>query len=381
MAKRIKETRQWQLDNEVGEAGRHAPSRTSNDPENAHDPPRRSFSPGLEEPQRRATPSRDAVAQGPVVSGSELLPTFCPIKLPSGSFSVHLMLDVREVRAKMDRDYMQEELAKQDVKPIMRSLEVGDAQWVAKCHDPDLLSRHGAEGDEIALDWIVERKWLDDLIASIKDGRFHEQKFRLNRSGATKVVYIIEEISMDPALYQRYEEAVQSAVASTQVVNGYFVKRTAKMDETIKCLARLTRMLKRDYESRTLNVIPTKVLTAQNHLPLLNGARKSNESAGYYITYSAFASLASKSDTITLRDVFLKMLITIRGVTGERALEIQARWKTPYDLVKVFEACGSGEHGRKRKRELVASELNHLIGRKKVNKSLSQKIAEVWGDA
>lgn len=381
VARRIKETRQWQLDKEQNEAGFQAQPRTCKNPVPAPSFARRSLSPGPEAPPRRAPPCRDVVAEGLVISGDGALPDFSPIRLPPGSFSVHLVLDVREVRAKTDRDYMQEELAKQDVKPIMRSLEVGDAQWIAKCHDPALLSKHGAEGDEVALDWIVERKRLDDLIGSIKDGRFHEQKFRLNRSGVRKVVYIIEEISMDLASYQRYEEAVQSAIASTQVVNGYFVKRTAKMDETIKYLARLTRMLKRDYESQTLNVIPTGVLTAQNYLPLLKHVRERDPSTGYYISYSAFASLASKSDMMTLRDVFLKMLMTTRGITGERALEIQKRWKTPYDFVKAFEACGPGEPGRKRKRDLVADELKYLIGRKKINKALSQRIAEVWGDA
>ncbi|PNY27138.1 Crossover junction endonuclease MUS81 [Tolypocladium capitatum] len=380
VAKRIKDTREWQTENEENETGQQG-SRQPSNPEPGPAPAFRSPSPEVEVLREHTSPYQNVVAAGPIVSGGGSLPDFTPIRLPPGSFSLHLVLDVREVRTKTDRDYMQDELAKQGAKPIMRSLEVGDATWIAKLHDPNLLSRHGAEGDEIVLDWIVERKRLDDLIGSIKDGRFHEQKFRLNRSGVKKVIYIIEEISMDLASLQRYEEAVQSAIASTQVVNGYFVKRTAKMDETIKYLSRLTGMLKRDYELKTLNVIPTRILTAQNYLPLLNHLRDREPSGGYYISYPAFASLASKSDMMTLRDVFLKMLMTTRGVTGERALEIQKRWKTPYDFVKAFEACGPGEQGKKRKRELVSSELDHLVARQKISKSLSQKIAEVWGDA
>lgn len=319
------------------------------------------------------------VADGEPFSEGDSLPEFAPIRLPPGSFTVQLLLDVREVRAKTDRDYMQEELAKQGVKAVMRSLEVGDAQWIAKCNDPTLLSRHGAEGEEVVLDWIVERKRLDDLIGSIKDGRFHEQKFRLKRSGATKVVYIIEEIAMDAAAYGRYEEAVQSAIASTQVVNGYFVKRTAKMDDTIKYLSKMTAMLQRTYERKTLHVIPTKVLSAQNYLPLLTHLRETEPSVGHYVTYSAFSSLASKSETMTLRDVFLKMLMTTRGVTGERALEIQKKWKTPYDFVKAYKSCGAGETGKKRKADLVFDHLGHLVGKKKFSKVLSQRIAEIWG--
>lgn len=379
VAKRIMETPQWQAENQdadravsISASQSHVQIRS----ESGGNPP-------PPEPVRghpTTSPYQDIIADGPLPQTDGSLPTFTPITLPPGSFSVHLVLDVREVRAKTDRDYMQEELAKQGVKPIMRSLELGDAQWVAKCHDSTLLSSKGSEGDEIVLDWIVERKRLDDLIGSIKDGRFHEQKFRLKRSGIQKVIYIIEDIAIDPALYQRYEEAVQSAIASTQVFNNYFVKRTTKMDETIKYLSRMTLMLKRTYERKQLKVIPTKVLTAQNYLPLLDHLKAQDESSSYHISYPAFASLASKSEMMTLRDVFLKMLMATRGITGERALEIQKRWKTPYDFVKAFEACGSGEPGKKRKIELVSGQMSQLIGRKKVTRALSQKIAEIWGD-
>ena len=175
-------------------------------------------------------------------------PIFEPHRIAPGNFTVQLILDNREVRAKNDRDYIASELTKKGITPIVRPLELGDALWVAKCHDPQLLSRYGEEGDEIVLDWIVERKRLDDLVGSIKDGRFHEQKFRLRKSGVKNVVYVVEEISMNLETAQKYHEAVMSAIASTQIVNGYFVKRTGKLDETIRYLARMTVMLKGLYE-------------------------------------------------------------------------------------------------------------------------------------
>ncbi|KAH6690736.1 crossover junction endonuclease MUS81 [Plectosphaerella plurivora] len=320
----------------------------------------------------------DVVADGAAVPDDASLPSITPIRLDPGTFTVQLLLDVREVRAKTDRDYMQQELAKKGVQPIMRSLELGDAQWVAVPNDPSALA-DGAT--EVVLDWIVERKRLDDLISSIKDGRFHEQKFRLGRSGVRNVVYIIEDIALDASHVGRYEESVQSAIAATQVVNGYFVKKTLKMDDTIRYLARMTATLKRLVEPKPLFVIPTRDITAKNYLPLLRHLRAREPTHAYHITYPAFASLASKSDMMTLRDVFLKMLMTTRGVTGEKALEIQKHWRTPRDFVKAFEACGSGEAGRKRKFEMVANATSALVGRKKIAKAVSQRIAEVWGEA
>lgn len=322
----------------------------------------------------------DVIPNGPIVSDSAALPTFTPIILNPGSFTVHLVLDVREVRAKTDRDYMQEELTKRGVRPIIRAMELGDAQWVAKCLDPDILRRLGSEGDEIVLDHIVERKRLDDLIGSIKDGRFREQKFRLKRSGVKHVTYVIEEMTLSPAL-SAFHESVESAIASTQVVDGFFVKKTQGIDDSVRYLVRMTERLKKKYESGPLKIIPTRVITAQNYLPLLNHLRATQPLSEYYISYSAFASLASKSELLTLRDLYLKMLMCTRGVTGEKAMQIQQIWKTPNDLVKAFERCGSGEDGRKRKRELVHSQLGNKVKSKQIGKTLSIKIAELWGDA
>ena len=182
----------------------------------------------------------------PVVS--KVQPSFRPFCIAPGTFTVELVLDNREVRSKTDRDYIQDELRNRGIQPIVKSMEVGDALWVAKCKDPRLLSRLGEEGDEIVLDYIVERKRLDDLVSSIKDGRFQEQKFRLQKSGVKNVVYVIEEITMSLEATQHYHEHIISAIASSQVVNGYFVKRTKKLDDTIHYLARMTMMLKSLYE-------------------------------------------------------------------------------------------------------------------------------------
>ena len=320
------------------------------------------------------------IPDGQPVESASSLPEFTPIVLPPGSFTVELVLDIREVRSKKDREGIQNELISNSVTPIMRALELGDILWVAKMKDPGLLARLGAEGDEVVLDWIVERKRLDDLIASIKDGRFHDQKFRLRKSGLKNVIYLIEEFSLSAENADRYIEAVQTAIASTQVVNGYFVKQTQHLTDSVLYLARLTKMLKGLYENKPLQVIPTKVITTHNYLPLLAHLRETKPAEEFHTTYTAFASLSSKSDSLTLKDVFLKMLMCVKGVTGEKALEIQRRWKTPNEFLEAYEKCGEGEQGRKKKMELVSSQMSNMVGKKKIQKAVSVKIAEVWGD-
>lgn len=48
----------------------------------------------------------------------------------------------------------------------IRHLKVGDFIWIARNN----------KGEELVLPYVVERKRMDDLASSIKDGRFHEQK-------------------------------------------------------------------------------------------------------------------------------------------------------------------------------------------------------------
>lgn len=260
--------------------------------------------------------------------------------------------------------------------------------WVAKFKDPTFLSRYGEEGDEIMLDWIIERKRLDDLVGSIKDGRFHEQKFRLRRSGIKNVIYLIEEFNVtydsSSASALKYQEMVASAIASTQVVNGYFVKKTRNLDDSIRYLARMTSLLRKMYESPSagntpttpLALIPSRQLSSsQAYLTTIDRLRSENLSTTFGVTFSTFSAITSKSDVLALRDIFLKLLMCTRGVTGDKALEIQRRWPTPRALVEAFEALSPED------RECMVSErMKALVGRKKIAKTLSKKIAEVWGE-
>ncbi|KMU82747.1 crossover junction endonuclease mus-81 [Coccidioides immitis H538.4] len=340
---------------------------------------------------------------GAGLSGSnrpQHIPSFTstsPIPLSSQNFTVELVLDVREIRTPRDRDYISNELIRRGVEPIVRSLELGDALWVAKFKDPNFLAQYGEEGDEIMLDWIVERKRLDDLVSSIRDGRFHEQKFRLRRSGVKNVIYLVEEFVVgDPsnASAASVHEAVTSAIASTQ---------TRNLDDTIRYLARMTSLLRKIFSDpcdtsnssgfthSSISLIPTHgITTASSYLETLGRLRAKEDEAGrvsvggntstiYGLTFPTFSALSSKSDMLTLRDLFLKMLMCTRGVTGEKALEIQRRWPTPRQFVEAFEAVDTGDaEGKKRVEEMLFSKMGNLVGRKKVGKALSKRISEVW---
>jgi crossover junction endonuclease MUS81 len=332
-------------------------------------------------PQLLASPRKDLdlIPQGnPATDGDNFPPFFELVTLPPGSFTIELVLDNREVQAKQNRDYISKELNRHfGITPIVRGLPLGDMLWIAKVTRLDLIGSLGA--DEIILDHIIERKRLDDLVSSIKDGRFHEQKFRLRKSGIKTVIYIIEEISLSDERSDRYGESIASAIAGSQVTDGFHIQKTQKIDDTIKYLGRLHALLKSTYEREPLEVIPTEVLTAQNYLRLLKHLKTSSPLQSHHITYPAFKSLSHKSGILTVRDMFLKMLMCIKGVSGEKAIEIQKKWKTPAAFLEAYRKCGDDETGKKKQKTLVADQLKHLVGRKKVANVLSAKIADIWG--
>ena len=101
------------------------------------------------------------------------IPDFDPsnaIVYPAGSYDVILILDTREVESKTNRDLIAEKLKAKGVNVETRALRLGDMCWIARRRDGV-----GGEEDECVLDYVVERKRLDDLCSSIKDGRYTEQ--------------------------------------------------------------------------------------------------------------------------------------------------------------------------------------------------------------
>ncbi|KAK4944261.1 Crossover junction endonuclease mus81 [Elasticomyces elasticus] len=304
------------------------------------------------------------------------------LTLPAGSFEVRMLLDTREIRTTTDREYISGELKKLGVNPELRSLPLGDVLWVAEVNPSYADALRSAHlGDDpagkiwIVLEHVLERKRLDDLIGSIKDGRFREQKFRLHKSGVKHVVYVVEEYSLSAEKSEKYGDAVESAIASMQVVDNVFVKQTTKLDDTIRYLARMTKTLKTLYEKKDIYVIPSRSFEVDAASITLERLRRLSPEKVFGITFSVFGAMCDKSDSMSLRDVYLKMLMCTRGVTGDKAIEIQKIWPTPRALAEAFEMRKGGLD----RDNMISDRLGNVIPRKKVAKALSAKIAEIWG--
>lgn len=118
-------------------------------------------------------PIHEPLADPDTLTTSVNLPDFdvsAATIFPAGSYEIILIVDTREVESKSSRDKITETLLAKGVKVETRALRLGDMCWIAR-----RLDGYGGEEDECVLDYVVERKRLDDLCSSIKDGRYTEQ--------------------------------------------------------------------------------------------------------------------------------------------------------------------------------------------------------------
>jgi crossover junction endonuclease MUS81 len=139
------------------------------------------------------------------------------------SHRVSIIIDTREMKDQDERTYFQETLTeKYKIDVETHALAIGDFVFA---YDGEIL------------DYVVERKKADDLAASITDGRYKEQKYRLKNCGAGHVIYLYEGYPSEGSLLK--EKELMNALLKTRVSDGFMVYRTVRIGETARLLAEL----------------------------------------------------------------------------------------------------------------------------------------------
>lgn len=91
---------------------------------------------------------------------------------------------------------------------------------------------------------IIERKDVDDLSASLVDGRFDQQKAKLSAacSGLFPIAYLIE------GEYQGHEKqsAIETVMLTTPFRDGFFILQSANIQQTYEMMIRITDLYVRE---------------------------------------------------------------------------------------------------------------------------------------
>ena len=298
--------------------------------------------------------------------------TYRPEILKAGSYTIHLVVDNRE-RHRPGRRQEKEPIAtlllERGVDTETRALEVGDAVWIAR-----RKQRTGFEADEVVLDHIVERKRLDDLTSSILDGRWRDQKFRLSSSGLSKVLYLIEDYDVENQM-RKFGPQIQTALSSSQVVDGFFVERTSGLGASIDYLASMDGMIRKMYEQQDLSVMPSAIISRSSFLDTREELQRKSPTALILTSFEAFQALNSKSGGLTSKEIFGKMLLCIKGMSAEKVREVLTMYSTLRELTDAYQEIAAADV--KEAETMLSTFTEGMDQRKKIGPALSRKVAEV----
>ena len=138
-----------------------------------------------------------------------------------------LLIDLRERKDKEQSFFEKRLEEKYNIRTKVCNLPIGDFMW---------------EYRNQIIDYVVERKTADDLLSSIQDGRYKEQKYRLKSSGFSNIFYLFEgHLTGANAMYER---SVSSALLSTRVSDKFKVVEVNNITQSTKFIQFITQEIK-----------------------------------------------------------------------------------------------------------------------------------------
>jgi ERCC4-type nuclease len=191
-------------------------------------------------------------------------------------------------------------------------------------------------GDILIGNILIERKTLADLVASIKDGRYHEQKARLKQYQG-KVIFLIEGfLERSNSNY----DMILGSMVSIQFKDNFLVYQTKNLEESVEFILRVIKK----YDEFNLQ---------------LGGE--------YFDSVSV-----KKKDNFTPELYYLSILCEIPGVSKNIAQEIQNICPSLPVLIEYL------KNGNK----LASIQTNYSTGRKrKIGEKVEANIRQYLGIA
>ncbi|XP_060217477.1 crossover junction endonuclease MUS81 isoform X1 [Lycium barbarum] len=255
-------------------------------------------------------------------------------------YEVVLILDDREQftsRGSRSRKIVENISTQFKIKIDVRRLPVGDAIWIA---------RNKVIETEYVLDFIVERKNVEDLQSSIRDNRYRDQKLRLLGCGLKKLIYVIEG---DPNACTA-AESIKTACFTTEILEGFDVQRTSGLGETLRKYGYLTQAINQYYRCMDNDRSNTRICPR----------------------FKEFIRKCEDLDKMTVSDVFAIQLMQVPQVTEEVAIAVLDVYPTLSSLARAYSLLDGDVRAQE---EMLKEQSNNLV-----NAAASKNIFQlIWG--
>lgn len=248
------------------------------------------------------------------------------IYLEPNTFDIILLVDTQETcggKTKPQHDATLKELTQFGVLFEVHRLKVGDFAWIARCRKTK---------DELIIPYIIERKRMDDLSASIIDGRFHEQKFRLKQSGIENLMYIVENIDKNSRFSIPLPSLLQASV-NCLIQDGFTVKYTRNHKDSMSYLSYVTKILIKIYKDKKL------VGCKKEHLR----TNDSSSTMEQLLEFKEFNKASSKQRKFKVNEMFIRQLLQLKGMSIDKATAIVEHYPSPQILITALENSNNGE--------------------------------------
>jgi ERCC4-type nuclease len=196
------------------------------------------------------------------------------------------------------------------IKIVSENLPLGD---IIICND---------EGHEKA---IIERKSLADLAASIRDGRYNEQSFRLNQCELHnhQIYYLVEG---DLRYYKPFKglpdkKTLLSAMVSISYFKGFSLYRSNNLEESAEWLMQFATKLHKENAGAMPYYLNTTELV---------------DASGSGSGYASVVAKRVKKNNISPENIGEIMLSQIPGVSNAAALAIMSKYSTLAKLITAL---------------------------------------------
>lgn len=193
---------------------------------------------------------------------------------------------------------------------------------------------------------IIERKSMSDLLASIKDGRYEEQSYRLNGSDYHNhnIIYLIEGDINKPNRFKTdnglgsEKLTLYSAMFSLNYYKGFSVFRSFSLTETATIICNMAYKIGKNetkqpfYQNTFLKKHGDKEQNNEEH-------EENKEQIEKEITEKDYINVIKKvkKENITTENIDEIMLCQIPGISSTTAITIIEKYKSISNLIKELE--------------------------------------------
>ena len=234
----------------------------------------------------------------------------------------------KEVLTKINYFIQNTELFK-DIKVIVETLSLGD--FIINNGEKDII--------------IIERKTLNDLSASIKDGRYEEQSYRLNGINHPNhnITYLIEGYLHKPnniLLKERTDKTMlYSAMFSICYFKGFTVMRSFDISETALMICNLASKIMKDKDRKMYYSFQRENEKQNDNDTDTENKKEIQNISDDSINEKSYCNVVKKvkKDNITRENISEIMLCQIPGVSSQTACAIFGKFKNINNLIKSIE--------------------------------------------